>query len=94
MIDMGFSLTSDLTALLRAAAAVVAIFMVLATWVKTRAAVPIVAAVIVGGFVLWAVTADGLGWFSDRIGDDADRLAAAVVVEPTGATAGRSASGA
>lgn len=83
MIDSGFTFAADATALLRAGALLVAILMVLATWVKTRAAVPVIATMILAGAVLWAVTADGLGWFSDRIDDDAARLSsAAVTVEP------------
>ena len=79
MIDSGFTFAADATALLRAGALLVAILMVLATWVKTRAAVPVIATMILAGAVLWAVTADGLGWFSDRIDDDAARLSSAVV---------------
>lgn len=76
MIDAATNLTVNLSTLIQAVAVVVAAAMVLVTLVRTRAFVPVLGSAIVGGFVVWAVSPGGLGWFTGRIEDDANTLAA------------------
>lgn len=58
----------DWTGVARGGAVLAAIIIVLVTAIKTRLAIAsTLLSVVVAGFLLWAVTADGLGWFSNGI---------------------------
>lgn len=76
MIDAGFNLITNAELLIRAATAVIVSVIILATLIKTRALIPVVVSMVVGGLVLWGVTMNGAGWFGSRINDDANKLAA------------------
>lgn len=66
--DTANGLISTWTTVIRGAAGLAALIIVLVTAVKTRFAIAsTLLSVVVAGFLLWAVTANGLGWFSNSI---------------------------
>lgn len=66
--DTANSMIATWTTVIKGGAVLAAIIIVLVTAIKTRFAIAsTLLSVVVAGFLLWAVTADGLGWFSNSI---------------------------
>jgi len=68
VIDLFNNLIAEVQDLLTAAVVVVAIGIILATWAKTRAIVPTLSAIILAGFVVWAV--NNVDFIQDLVGED------------------------
>lgn len=78
MIDAISSLIGDGIDLIRLALVLGAIVVVAQVFFRTRALVPVVAAVFLAALVLVGTSDFGLDWFTDRISDDADRYGAGI----------------
>lgn len=78
MLDVGFNLGAEATALVQMAATIIVAVVVLTTFLKTRALIPVLGVAVIGGFVVWVVFG-GARWIGNRIDDDADRLTAPAV---------------
>jgi hypothetical protein len=75
--DTANSLISTWSTVIRGAAGLAALIIILVTAVKTRLAIAsTLLSVVVAGFLLWAVTANGLGWFSTSINQEVNHGAA------------------
>jgi uncharacterized membrane protein YdcZ (DUF606 family) len=69
------------TGVIKSGAVLAAIIIVLVTAIKTKLAIAsTLLAVVVAGFLLWAVTGDGLGWFSNGINQEFTSSPAAVEI--------------
>jgi hypothetical protein len=60
-------------------------FIVAQVFLRTRALIPVLSAVLVAILVLWGTSDAGLSWFTDRIGEDAGRYAAMEAMRPASA---------
>lgn len=66
--DTANGMIANWTTVFKGAAVLAAIIIVLFTAIKTKLAVAsMIISVIVAAFLLWAVTGNGLGWFSNSI---------------------------
>lgn len=77
MIDLFNNLIGEAQDLVTAAVVLVAIGMVLSTWVRSRSFVPTLGAIIFGALVIWAV--HNVDFLEEQIGED--------IVEESGAPA-------
>lgn len=69
--DTANGLIGTWTTVIRGAAGLAALIIILVTAIKTRLAIAsTLLSVVVAGFLLWAVTANGLGWFSNSINQE------------------------
>jgi len=81
--DTANTLIANWTGVIQGAAVLVAIVIVVVTAVKTRLAIASTTlSVVVAGILLWAVTADGLGWFSNSIDQEVTGSPAIVELLP------------
>lgn len=65
------SLIANWTVTVKAFAVLAAITLVIVTAIKTKGSwTAIIISLLTGGIVVWAVTMNGLGWFSERVGDE------------------------
>lgn len=92
MIDYLTEKLSEVQTLLLAGLAVVVIWAVATVFLKTRALIPTVVMLVVGGLVLWG-TANS-DWFAEKIGEETSLGSQTVVVQiaepsPIEALAGR-----
>lgn len=78
MLDVGFNLGAEATALVQMAATVIVAVVVVTTFLKTRALIPVLGVALIGGFVVWVVFG-GSRWIGNRIDEDADRLTAPAI---------------
>ncbi len=77
MIDWMNSKLGDVQGLLVGITGVLAIWFVIWTWVRTKALVPTLVAMLVAGAVLWAVS--NMDWFKNKVGQEAGILRPPVV---------------
>jgi hypothetical protein len=82
MFDLFNNLLGEAQDLVLAAVVLIAIGMVLATWVRTKAFVPTIGAIIFGAFVIWAVR--NVDFFEEQIGEDITEAGASAVVGGAG----------
>jgi hypothetical protein len=72
----------EVTQLARNASIVAVIVVVLMTYYKARALVPVVVAALVGGVFLWSINHPE--WWVDRVGDESGARVVIVDVDPLG----------
>ncbi len=83
MIETAQNLINNLTTLAIGAAVVVAIAMILWSWVVQRTVSAVVGAIILAAIVLFAVSSTG--WLRDKVAEDVGaRTSTQTVVSPSG----------
>ncbi|MDE0805424.1 MAG: hypothetical protein OSA99_19160 [Acidimicrobiales bacterium] len=81
MIDNLTSLTADARLLIQAVVVVFAIGMVVATWARTKSAVPTVATLVMAAIVIWGV--NNIDVLQSQVNEDLNGAPASVELEVT-----------
>ena len=85
MIDNLTNLTADARLLIQAVVVVFAIGMVVATWARTKSAVPTVATLIMAAVVIWGV--NNIDVLQSQVNEDLNGAPALTVIEVGGVRA-------